>query len=420
MTGRGGPRTALRPALLVAAVLTGVGAGLGGIALTLLLHGVEHLAFGYDDGSFLVGVERASPLRRVLGITVGGVVTGTAWWLQRTYGGGEVSVPRTLAEAGRRIPVVAAVVDAVIQIAAVGAGASLGREGAPRLVGAAGGSWLAAELRLDERQRRALIASGAGAGLAAVYNVPLSGAAFTLEILLGSLAFADLVPALVASAVGTVVAWPVLGTQATYAVRPVGVSWALLVAALLLGPAAGAVGWGFRELTRRAQAREPQRWRVAVAVPVVLAGLGALAVPYPQLLGNGKGAAASAFAAGLTLPTLLALVALKPLVTAACVRAGARGGLLTPSLATGAVLGGAVGLGWSHLWAGTSVTACALVGAAAVLATTQRAPVTAVVLTVEFTHARLDLLAPMAIAVVLALATSHRLPGSGRRASGES
>ena len=105
--------------------------------------------------------------------------------------------------------------DAALQIIAVGFGASLGREGAPRQVGAAVGGWLAQRLRLDPGQRRTVLACGACAGLAAVYNVPLGGAVFTLEVLLVSAAARDVVPAILSSAVAAAVAWPVLGNQLT-------------------------------------------------------------------------------------------------------------------------------------------------------------------------------------------------------------
>jgi len=102
---------------------------------------------------------------------------------------------------------------------------------------------------------------------------------------------------------------------------------------------------------------------------------------------------------------------LKPLATALCLRSGATGGLLTPALATGALLGAATGGLWTHIWPGTPLGAYALIGAAAVLATTQRAPLTAIVLVLvlEFTHTGLTLLVPMMIATAAAQLTNHHL-----------
>ena len=119
---------------------------------------------------------------------------------------------------------------------------------------------------------------------------------------------------------------------------------------------------------------------------------------------------------------------LKPLATAACLRAGAKGGQLTPALATGAMFGAAAGRLWSEAFPGLHLHlgACALIGAAAVLATTQHAPLTAIVLVIEFTQSGVRLLAPIVLAVAVACYTAgvierrldrHLDPGAPRRSA---
>ena len=394
--------------MAAATVAAGVAAGVAGTALTVLLHLIQYAAFGYTDETFLVGVLHASPLRRVAALAAGGLLAGAGWWLYRRL----VTTPSsvTAAVAGRdTLPIRSAAPDAVLQILAVGSGASLGREGAPRQLGAALGGWLADRLRLDAERRRLLLACGAGAGLAAVYNVPLGGTLFTLEVLLASRALRDVVPAAVTAAIATVVSWPVLGTGPTYALPRASVSAPLVVLALLLGPMAGLAGVAFNRLTTAAREHAPTGWRIIVAIPLVLAALGGIAAVYPALLGNGKALADLAFTGRLPLTAAAVLLVLKPVATAACLRAGAIGGLLTPSLATGAVLGVLAGAGWAELWPGAAPAACSLAGAAALLAVTQRAPLTATVLSFEFTHADWSLLAPVLFAVALAVATGRLL-----------
>ncbi len=420
MTDRGGGLpTGLDSRLLLVAVLTGLAAGAGGIALTLLLHLTQHLAFGYTESTFLTGVERAAPLRRVLALTIGGVVVGLGWYALRRWADPIDGVGEAMRTA-RPMPIGPVTAEASLQILAVGFGASLGREGAPRLLGSALAGWLADRARLAVGQRRTILACGAGAGLACVYNVPLGGALFTLEILLTSAAIADVVPALLSSATATAVAWPVLSTHPTYLVQAAGLHANEIVFALLLGPIAGLAGTAFNRLVRWSRTLAPTGWRVPVVITVVFAGVGSLAIGYPQLLGNGKGPAQLAFDGSLGLLTLGALLLLKPIVTAACLGSGAHGGLLTPAVATGAVLGALTGGAWSMLWPGTPTIGFALIGAAAVLATTQRAPLCAIVLVLEFTHSGLDLLVPIALAVTGAMVTSARLTGvplSGREVS---
>jgi H+/Cl- antiporter ClcA len=396
--------------MVAAIVLTGLAAGVGGALLTLLLHLVQHIAFGYTENTFLIGVERASALRRVLAMTLGGVAVGLGWWrLRRKVSAEDVSVTRAIRDTGSRLPVAGTVGDALLQIVTVGVGASLGREGAPRQVGAATAGWIAARLALCAAQRRTLLACGAGAGLAAVYNVPFGGALFTVELLLGSVALRHVVPALVTALVATVVAWPVLSTHPTYQLATVHLHRPVLVWCLVVGPLAGVAAAGFIQIMAAARTRAVRGTRVLVSIPLTFAAVGALAISYPQLLGNGKGPAELALTGSMSLGLAAALVVLKPLATAACLGSGAIGGLLTPALATGAALGVLTGRAWSLVWPGASVTEYAIVGAAALLAATQRAPVTAVVLTLEFTGTGIELVLPMLVAVALAAVTASAL-----------
>lgn len=399
-------RQALHPRLMGIAILVGLAAGIGGVVLTLLLHLVQHLAFGYTEEHFLTGVERASPTRRVLAMTIGGVIVGGGWWALRRWTTPTSSVDKALATPDRALPLGPVTAEASMQIIAVGFGASLGREGAPRQLGAALAAWLAARAGLSTVQRRTMIACGAGAGLACVYNVPLGGALFTLEILLASTALADAVPALLSALVATAVAWPVLSDKPTYLVAEAVFHPNELVFAVLLGPVAGLLGWTFNRLATLGRSIAPTQWRLPVVIVAAFAALGALAIAYPALLGNGKGPAQLAFDGTLGLATLAVLVIGKPLVSVGMLASGANGGLLTPSLATGALLGTLAGTGFSMIWPGTAVVGFAMIGAAAMLATTQRAPLCAIVLVLEFTGTGLHLLVPMGLAVAGAMFTA--------------
>lgn len=402
--------------LLGAAVLTGLLAGAGGIVLTLLLHGVQHLAFGYTEATFLIGVERASAARRVLAMALGGLIIGLGWWWLRTKAPMTTSVGDALDDPRRPLPLPRTAADAALQIVAVGFGASLGREGAPRQVGAALADRLARRLDLTVAQRRTILACGAGAGLAAVYNVPLGGALFTLEILLVSVAVKDLVPALISCTIATAVAWPVLADPVTYLVAPQQLHAAVVVWSLLIGPVAAVVGLGFHRLMTAARPLAPTGWRLPLTTTLVFTAVGALAIPFPALLGNGKGPTQLALDGSLGIGGLIALLLLKPLVTAGCLASGAQGGLLTPAVATGALLGALTGVAWSAMWPGAPIAGYAMIGAAAVLATTQRAPLCSVVLVLEFTRTGLDLLIPMLLAVGGAAATTYLVTRNRPRA----
>ncbi len=391
----------------IAAVLTGVAAGVGGAALTLILHLVQHFAFGYTEETFLIGVERASGSRRVLSMAVAGLVAGLGWYALRRGRPPVPRIPDAVKDGRVKLPIPQLTIDAVLQVVVVGLGASLGREGAPRQFGAAAGAWISERLGTTAQQRRTLLACGAGAGLAAVYNVPLGGALFTVEILLLTVSLETVTLALVTSAIATGVAWVVLPNRPTYEVIPASVSGTLVVWAILAGPVIGIAALGFNWLTEFAAAHRARGWRMPIATTVLFTAVGVMSIAYPALLGNGKGPAQLAFDGRLPFGTLAALLLLKPLATALCLGSGATGGRLTPAVATGALLGALTGKAWLLLWPGSRLEDFAIVSAAAFLAVTLKAPLTAIVLLLEFTHAGTGILVPMLLAVTAATLTVH-------------
>jgi H+/Cl- antiporter ClcA len=112
-----------------------------------------------------------------------------------------------------------------------------------------------------------------------------------------------------------------------------------------------------------------------------------------------------------TLGLLAALAVLKPLLTALCLGSGASGGLFTPVMSTGAVLGGFLGLAWSHLWPGSPVGAFAMIGAAAMIGASMEAPLTGLALVLELTHSGFALMVPMMAATVIATLVARHLDG---------
>jgi chloride channel protein, CIC family len=404
----------LSPMLWLMVVVTGVAAGLLGDLMMFLLLTVEHLAFGYHTGSFEFGVEHASGLRRMASLVISGVVGGAAWYLLRRYTKGQkTGVEDAVWTSDGSLGWGRSLGTAVISEVVIGMGASLGREAAPRLLGAVAGNLLARWVGLSASQRRLLVACGAGAGLAAVYNVPLGAALFTAEVLYGSITLPMVLPALVCSAIATLTAWLYLPSTPTYADVPAySFSVSALVWAALAGPVVGVVGVGFNRVVGWVSVHRATGWKVLFAPLVACTALGLLAWPYPQLLGNGKGIAHDAFlGGGGGLLVIVALFALKPLVTAGCLASGMSGGLLTPTLSVGALLGAALGIVWSLLWPGTPVGAYALIGAAALMGAGMQAPLAGLALTLELTHSGFQLMVPMIVATAIATAVARYVDG---------
>jgi len=403
----------LTPMTWLLTCVTGVVTGLLGIAMYEVLNLVQHVAFGYHHGTFAAGVAAAAGSRRVLALAVGGLVTGIGWYLLRRLMPSHSSDLDDALWAGQsQLSIRRSVASGVLSEIAVGAGASLGREAAPKLVGAASGSALATWAGLTHGQRRLLVACGGGAGMAAIYNVPLGGALLAAEVLYGSLSIAVVLPALACSVIATVTSWLVLPNRPTYPLIPVyHLDAALLVWTVPAGLVIGVLSVGHVRLIGWVSAHRPTGWRVAIGPLIAFTVVGLIGLHYPQLLGNGADLAEPAFLGVGSIGLLLALAALKPLVTAACLGSGATGGLFTPTLSIGAVLGGFLGLAWTHLWAGAPVGAYAVVGAAAMLGAGLQAPLAGLVLMLELTNTTNSLVVAMIVATVIATAIARYLDG---------
>jgi chloride channel protein, CIC family len=404
---------ALTPKFWLMVAATGVAAGLFGDLMMLLLFSIQHVAFGYSTGSLETAVEHASDVRRLVVLLCGGVFGGIAWFLLRRYTSGEKSeLDDVVWGEGARLSFRRSLGTSVISEVVIGMGASIGRENAPKLMGGASASVLAGWARLTPAQRRLLMACGGGAGLAAVYNVPLGGALFTAEIMLGTISVPVVLPALACSWIATATAWLYLPDRATYVDIPdYRFTMTLMVWALLAGPLIGVISSGYIRLIGWVSHHQA-RGRVALFAPVVAFGiLAVIAFAYPQLLGNGKDMAHDAFLGADGFLLLLALFALKPLVTAMCLGSGASGGLFTPTLSTGAVLGGAAGIAWSLAWPGSPAGAYAVVGAAAMLGAAMQAPLAGLVLILELTHGGFAIAIPMIAATVTATAVARYIDG---------
>jgi H+/Cl- antiporter ClcA len=384
--------------------------------LGMLLHGVQHLAYGYSNAhghvSFLEGATAAAPLRRVIALVVCGVVAGVGWWAVYRWGKPLVSITRMVRPGGPRMPGMTMTAHILLQIVTVGLGSPLGREVAPREAGAMMAGWIGRLARLDPARRRVLIACGAGAGLAAVYNVPLGGALFVLEGLLGSFAIPVAVPAIATSVIAALVAWIGLGNQRIYELPTITISPSLMAWSMAVGPVMGLGAVGFVRLTTAARKRAPHDWRLILWCLAVFPLIGVAAIWYPELLGNGRGLAQVGLAqaglpGALAVKTALILLVLRMAVTAGAIRAGGQGGLLTPSLSVGAMLGITMGALWSLFWPGPEAAAFALVGAAAFLGSSMRMPATAAVLMIEFTRVGHDFFLPILLAVAGAVGTSY-------------
>ncbi|WP_144136381.1 chloride channel protein [Kosakonia radicincitans] len=399
------------PRRWIALLLTGLLSGASGMLIALLLHEIQHLVFGYSQQSliggapFLQGVTDASNLRRFAALTGAGAIAGCGWWLLARYGKPRVSVTAALGEKGRQMPAGTTICHALLQVVTVAMGSPLGRESAPREVGALFGGNIARRSGLNAQETRMVIACGAGAGLAAVYNVPLAGAIFTLEVLLVTIDWDAVIAATVSSALAAFVASLVLGNERQYQFIAPPAPVSLIVWAALSGPLFGYAACQFRRMTRQARGQVKSNWQMPLFCLLAFACLGLFSIWFPQLPGNGRGPVQLSFGGGVTLPLAAMLIGLKVVSIWMVLRGGAEGGLLTPGLAIGALLGALMYLLVGPFFPGGSMGEFALTGGAAFLASSMQMPLTAIVLLMEFTGMDFSFFVPLTLCVAGAYMT---------------
>jgi H+/Cl- antiporter ClcA len=384
-----------------AVIIVGLLAGLAGVATTSLLRLVEHLTYHYTFGSLLDAVTASSLIRRAAGPTIGGALAGLGWWVFRSRT--EVPPLAAAVERPERIRLLPFSFDAALQVLVVGSGASLGREVAPRQFAVALGNLATGWLKhLSSRDRQVLLACAAGAGLGAVYAVPLGGAIFTLRVMLKSWHPRAVGAALIASSLAVAVASFVTHDRPNLLWPKPDASYLLIAYAVALAPLALAVGLVFNRITGWAAQRElPRSWLLIPAIGGAGLLVGVCSHWWPELPGNGRSVLNVILGDGMTLTTAAAVLVLKVLVTAMFLRAGARGGLFTPALATGAAAGTLFVLAINAI-AGTQfhVQAIALAGSTGVLAITQRAPLWAAIFVWELARPPLWLLLVFLVAAL--------------------
>lgn len=370
----------------LAVCLTGASTGLTAAALTRLLEVIQQAAWKGSGTNILEAARQAGALRHIVVLLAAGVLTGVGQVLlkQLSSGNGIETTEAIWFYAGR-LPALRTLGSALLSIFAVGMGASMGREGAPKQAGAVFANLCADAEKLSDEQRRLLVACGAGAGMSAAYGVPLGGALFALEVMRGKLALRFVLPALFASLIATGLSWVALPDAPTYNIQSFPLSVSVILWVIVTAPifALGAIL--YVRLVRWADRNKPRGWQRFIAPAIALGLIGVVSIWFPEILGNGKDISQLLFTDQVGVQLVVALLFLKPLATILCMRSGVPGGLFTPSLTFGALLGAVLGHAWSAFWPGTPLGFFALLGAGAILAATTQGPISTVVLLIELT-----------------------------------
>lgn len=294
---------------------------------------------------------------------------------------------------------------------AIGSGLVLGREGPTVQMGGAVGDAVSRAFKISPRERLTLIAAGAGAGLAAAFNAPLSGLVFVLEEVQRDFHPVVFGTAFLAAAVADIVArlgadpFPVFSVT-KYPTPPL----ETLPAFAFLGIAAGVLGVVFnRGLVASLEfySRIKNKW---LAAGLTGAMIGLIGWFLPMAIGNGHSLAELTIGGRITLVAIPGWFVLRFLLTISSYGTGVPGGIFAPLLVLGALIGLAVGKIALMIVpsAGVESAVFAVVGMAAYFTAIVRAPLTGVVLIIEMTG-NYEQMLPLLISCFFAYAVAEYL-----------
>ena len=301
----------------------------------------------------------------------------------------------------------------------VGGGLSLGREGPSVQLAGGLASVIGQKLKLSHFRIRTLTACGAAAGLAAAFNAPIAAVAFVLEEIIEDLNSRTIGPILLASFVSIVTLFLLQGTEPAFAIPAVESfnGWVYL-AVPLVAAIASLAGVGFQvstlSWTRKIRERSSLpawsrpvigawiNWAIACLVFYWIGRIGILGLGHQDLTAS--------LAGELSLVSLIVLLIAKWMATTSAYAWGNCGGIFTPTLFLGAMIGGACGQG-IDLGLGLdqdSQRLLTIVGMSACLGAVVRAPITSILIVFEMTH-DFALVPPLMLAALVSQAISRSL-----------
>ncbi len=376
--------------LLLLGVVVGAVTGCVAVIFRLAAFYGERLLFPASEHSAIHVIPWLPPwLLRLLMPAVGGLVSGLILYRLLKYAGGH-SIPAILqaVASGQSYFKASMAFPPSMAIVTIATGGSVGPEGPIAEIGSVTGSLIGRWARIPPRLVKTLIGAGVAAGIAAVFNSPIGGVFFAIEVILRNYEIASLTPILVAAVVSSVIAQAALGDRMAIEFPNLGdipageLPW-FAVLGLLCGALSflyihglGACHGLFRRSGIALWARP--------MVGGVLVGL--IGILFPEVMGEGyefiRGVIHGSAAEGSVL-LLLMLVVLKIAATGFSLGSGNPGGSFAPAVFIGVMAGAAYGYVLRDFRLVQDVAPYAMTGMAGLIAGGLGAPITAILITIR-------------------------------------
>lgn len=414
---RGALKEGRSPALWFLAIFIGIAAGYAAIGFRLAIQTVQFLVYGEFPDNLTTAAASLHPIHIIGALFIGGIIVSALLYigertgkLNETRALGIADVIEARAVRSGKIEPVPGLLSSLISAVSLGAGGSAGREGPAVHLGATLASSITQALGLPARASRIMLACGAASAVAASFNAPLAGALFAFEVILGHYALRSIPPVAVASVTGALLGRLHFGNQPAFdipplpdasipdmiAIVPLGVFAAIVSIALVMGTANGV-----RSIAQRAE-----QWKIPLWALPPIGGLlvGCLAIVFPEVLGVGYEATSNAIASQYSIAMLLALIVVKIVAVILTLAFRFGGGVFSPSLYLGAMIGALYGSVLSGVLGteGAGPAFFAVVGMGAVSGAVLGAPLSTTLIVFELTQ---SYEASIALLVVVSLAT---------------
>jgi CIC family chloride channel protein len=404
------------------AVVIGFFSALGAYAFRWLIVTCEHCSFGGMEPGAHGVFSLLGDYDILIMPAIGGLIAGPLIyrWAREAKGHGVPEVITAVCKRGGRIRPIVAVIKSITSIATIGSGGSAGSEGPIIQIGAAFGSSMGQWFRMPPHRITNFLACGAASGIAAIFNAPIAGVMFSMEVILGEFEKFSFIYVVLAAVTSSAVSQYLTGSQSLFSIKYDQLNSELeLIAFAFLGIMIAFAARYFTVILVKFEDLFDYKIKIPEYIKASSGGLclGVTAVlltmytqvPGKSILGVGYGTIDMALRGELAFKILLLLFAAKFLATCFTLGSGGSGGVFAPALFMGAMLGGAYGTVLHRLFPNWTAPAglYAVIGMGAFFAGAAHAPITSILILFEMTGYRYTILLPiMACSVISTLVAS--------------
>lgn len=402
--------------IFLLAIIVGILVAYAAISFRLLFELIQELLFNYPLSLSLQNLSNIPWWILLIVPSLGGLFVGiliqTLLQNHKPLGVADVIAAGALNRG--RMSLSLTIKGAIINSISIGVGASVGREGPIIHLGAGFASWIAKKTGLSPALSLTILGCGVASAIGASFNAPIAGVFFALEVVIGHYALHTFTPIVISSVAGTIVSRIHFGDYPAFILPEYSIaSFFEFPAFILLGILSSIVALFFMKSIFLCE-DAIDKLNIPIWLRPFFAGIfiGIIALFLPQTLGIGYAATNAALYSSLSLGLLITLVIAKTMTTAACLGCGFGGGVFSPSIFVGAMLGGAFGMFASSFFPDLASNPgfYALIGMAAVAAPIIGAPISTILIAFELTGEFSAVTAAM-VSVSISCLICHRISG---------